>query len=53
MSTREKAERLLLKLYLLRRCDFARITVEDIMAKASEGKIDYYYYWICGGEQHE
>ena len=47
MSTREKAGKLLLKLYLMRRRDFALISIDDILAKASENQIDYYYYMIC------
>lgn len=53
MSTRDKASRLLVKLYLMRRVDFLRITVEDILAKATDKEIDFYYYYICGGEDHE
>ena len=53
MSTRDKASRLLVKLYLMRRCDFWKVTVEDILAKASASQIDFYYYYICGGEEHE
>lgn len=47
MSTKEKAGELLVKLYLMRRMDFFHITVDDILAKATDKEIDYYYYMIC------
>lgn len=47
MSTREKAGKLLLKLYLMRKIDFAMVSVDDILAKATDEEIDYYYYFIC------
>ena len=47
MSTREKAGKLLLKLYLMRKTDFAMVSVDDILAKATDEEIDYYYYFIC------
>ena len=53
ISTRIKADRLLRKLYQIRRGDFLMITVDDILAKASEWEIGFYYYYICRGEDHE
>ena len=47
MSTKEKAGELLVKLYLMRRMNFFHITVDDILAKATDKEIDYYYYMIC------
>ena len=47
MSTEDKAAALLLRLYTMRRVDFFRFTVDDILAKATENQIDYYYYMIC------
>ena len=47
MNTEDKAKKLLLRLYNMRRVDFFRITVDDILAKASDAQIDYYYYMIC------
>lgn len=47
MSRRDKAGELLAKLYLMRRMDFFHITVDDILAKATDEEIDYYYYMIC------
>ena len=47
MSTREKAGKLLLKLYLMRRRDFALISIDDILARATDEEISYYYYMIC------
>ena len=47
MKTEDKAAELLLRLYIMRRVDFCRITVDDILAKATDAEIDYYYYMIC------
>ena len=44
---RVKAGRLLLRFYLMRRMDFFRMTVDDILAKATDEEINYYYYMIC------
>lgn len=53
ISTRVKAGRLLLRLYLMRKCDFKLIEVDHILAKATNYEIDFYYYWICeGGNKH-
>ena len=53
ISTRVKAGRLLLRLYLMRKCDFKNIEVEQILAKATTFEINFYYYWICkGGDKH-
>ena len=49
MSTREKAAKLLLKLYVIRKRDFALFTVDDILAKATDKEIDYYHHWLCEG----
>ena len=46
-STMLKAGRLLFRLYLMRRMDFFHMTVDDILAKATDKEIDYYYYMIC------
>jgi len=50
-STMLKAGRLLLRLYLMRRMDFFHMTVDDILAKATDEEIDYYYYMICVREK--
>ena len=47
MSIKEKAAKLLARLYIMRKGDFAGITVDDILSKATEEEIDYYYYMIC------
>lgn len=49
ISTRVKAGRLLLRLYLMRRCDFRHIEVEHILDKSTDYEIDFYYHWICEG----
>lgn len=47
MSTRDKAGVLLCKLYSMWKRQFTFLTVEDILDKATEKQIDYYYYFIC------
>lgn len=47
MSTYEKASWVLFRLYRMRNMDFASITVEDILDKASPREIDFYYHHIC------
>lgn len=47
MSTREKAEILLYKLYIMRNRDFTELTVEDILSRASEAEINFFYHYIC------
>ena len=47
MSIEVKAEKLLLRLYLMWRTEFLYVTVDDIRAKATDKEIDYYYYMIC------
>ena len=49
ISTRVKAGRLLLRLYLMRKCDFIHIEVDYILDKATDYEIDFYYHWICEG----
>ena len=47
LTLRDKAANLLWKLYLMRKVDFISMEVDDILAKATEGEINYYYYMIC------
>ena len=47
MSTREKAEMILHKLYLLWRTSFTFTTVDDILLSASDDEISFYYFWLC------
>ena len=45
----KKAELLLRKLYLIWRKAFTFATVDDLLLKASDAQIDYYYHWLCEG----
>lgn len=47
MSIQIKAARLLTKLYQMRKLDYIDMTVEDIINKATEQEIDFYYSIIC------
>lgn len=41
-----KAARILAKLYLIRRDECQSLTVRDIMEKANDKEIDFYYHWF-------
>lgn len=47
MQIRVKAARLLRKLYMIRKVDFALLTVDDLLEKATAAEIEYYYSMIC------
>ena len=54
MSSRDEvvmkqAELLLRKLYLIWRKSFTFATVDDILFKATDEEISYYYHWLCEG----
>lgn len=47
MQIRIMAARLLRKLYTIRKVDFALMTVDDLLEKATAAEIEYYYSMIC------